>query len=204
MNTPYERRENDSPAEVVWHHSGITKADRALVKSQQPRCIWLTGLSGSGKSTLANALEVTLAKAGRHTYLLDGDNVRHGLNKDLGMSDADRTENIRRVGELSKLMVDAGLIVISAFISPFRSDRDAARALFEPGEFIEVYVEAPLETCEQRDPKGLYQKARQGLIKDFTGIDSPYEAPLAPELVVNTATHDIETCVRQILSVMEL
>lgn len=202
MSSPYERRENDSCAEVIWHKSGVCKADRAALKSQQPRCLWLTGLSGSGKSTLANALEVALAAKGHHTYLLDGDNVRHGLNKDLGMSDHDRTENIRRVGELSKLMVDAGLIVISAFISPFRSDRDSARALFESGEFIEVHVHAPLATCEQRDPKGLYEKARQGLIKDFTGIDSPYEEPEQPELSVNTATHDVDACVEQILALL--
>ncbi|MBA3980990.1 MAG: adenylyl-sulfate kinase [Alcanivorax sp.] len=202
MSSPYEQRDNESVAEVVWHKGGVSKADRAALKSQRPCCLWLTGLSGSGKSTLANALEVALAAEGRHTYLLDGDNVRHGLNKDLGMSDEDRTENIRRVGELSKLMVDAGLIVISAFISPFRSDREAARALFEPGEFIEVYVSAPLETCEQRDPKGLYQKARQGLIKDFTGIDSPYEAPDAPEITVNTATDDLDACVRKVLALL--
>ncbi|MBZ2188126.1 adenylyl-sulfate kinase [Alcanivorax sp. JB21] len=200
MSSPYEQRDNDSPVEVVWHASGVSKADRAKLKGQQARCLWLTGLSGSGKSTLANALEVALAAQGRHTYLLDGDNVRHGLNKDLGMTDEDRTENIRRVGELSKLLVDAGLIVISAFISPFRSDREAARALFEPGEFIEVYVNAPLAACEQRDPKGLYQKAREGLIKDFTGIDSPYEAPEAPEITVDTAADDLDTCVRKVLA----
>ncbi|MCH8545004.1 MAG: adenylyl-sulfate kinase [Alcanivorax sp.] len=202
MKNPYEERDNESPAEVVWHHGGVTKADRAAIKQQTPRCLWLTGLSGSGKSTLANALEVALAESGHHTYLLDGDNVRHGLNKDLGMTDDDRTENIRRVGELSKLLVDAGLIVISAFISPFRSDRESARALFEPGEFIEVYVSASLETCEQRDPKGLYQKARQGLIKDFTGIDSPYEAPDAPEVTVDTGADDLDACVRKVLAMV--
>jgi adenylylsulfate kinase len=178
----------------------VSKADRAKVKGQTPKCIWLTGLSGSGKSTLANALEVALTEQGQHTYLLDGDNVRHGLNKNLGMSDEDRTENIRRVSEVAKLMVDAGLIVVTAFISPFRADRDAARELFEDGEFVEVFVDAPLEECEKRDPKGLYQKARQGIIKEFTGIDSPYEAPAKPELVVNTAENDIEACVKQLIA----
>ncbi|MEO1903415.1 MAG: adenylyl-sulfate kinase [Alcanivorax sp.] len=199
-DTPYQQRENDSQAEVIWHQSNITKADRAKQKSQVPKCIWLTGLSGSGKSTLANALEVALTAQGKHTYLLDGDNVRHGLNKNLGMSDEDRTENIRRVSEVAKLMVDAGLVVVTAFISPFRADRDAARALFEDGEFVEVFVDAPLEKCEERDPKGLYKKARAGQIKEFTGIDSPYEAPDRAEVVINTAENDIETCVKQLIA----
>jgi len=200
MSSPYQEKANESKAHVVWHESNVSKADRAAVKGQKPKCIWLTGLSGSGKSTLANALEVALTEQGRHTYLLDGDNVRHGLNKNLGMSDEDRTENIRRVSEVAKLMVDAGLIVVTAFISPFRADRDAARELFEEGEFVEVFVDAPLEECEKRDPKGLYQKARQGIIKEFTGIDSPYEAPAKPELVVNTAENDIEACVKQLIA----
>ncbi|MEC8880471.1 MAG: adenylyl-sulfate kinase [Pseudomonadota bacterium] len=199
MSGPYERRENESQAEVIWHQTHITKDDRAKQKNQVPKCIWLTGLSGSGKSTLANALEVALTEQGKHTYLLDGDNVRHGLNKNLGMSDEDRTENIRRVSEVAKLMVDAGLVVITAFISPFRADRDAARALFEDGEFVEVFADAPLEECEKRDPKGLYKKARAGEIKEFTGIDSPYEAPANAEVVINTAEHDIGECVRQLI-----
>lgn len=198
-DTPYERRENESQAEVIWHQTHITKDDRAKQKNQVPKCIWLTGLSGSGKSTLANALEVALTEQGKHTYLLDGDNVRHGLNKNLGMSDEDRTENIRRVSEVAKLMVDAGLVVITAFISPFRADRDAARALFEDGEFVEVFADAPLEECEKRDPKGLYKKARAGEIKEFTGIDSPYEAPANAEVVINTAENDIGECVRQLI-----
>lgn len=198
-DTPYQRRENESQAEVIWHQTHITKDDRAKQKNQIPKCIWLTGLSGSGKSTLANALEVALTEQGKHTYLLDGDNVRHGLNKNLGMSDEDRTENIRRVSEVAKLMVDAGLVVITAFISPFRADRDAARALFEDGEFVEVFADAPLEECEKRDPKGLYKKARAGEIKEFTGIDSPYEAPANAEVVINTAEHDIGECVRQLI-----
>ena len=199
-DTPYQRRENESQAEVIWHQTHITKDDRAKQKNQVPKCIWLTGLSGSGKSTLANALEVALTEQGKHTYLLDGDNVRHGLNKNLGMSDEDRTENIRRVSEVAKLMVDAGLVVITAFISPFRADRDAARVLFEDGEFVEVFADAPLEECEKRDPKGLYKKARAGEIKEFTGIDSPYEAPANAEVVINTAEHDIGECVRQLIA----
>ncbi|HIK76005.1 MAG: adenylyl-sulfate kinase [Oceanospirillaceae bacterium] len=199
-DTPYQRRENESQAEVIWHQTHITKDDRAKQKNQVPKCIWLTGLSGSGKSTLANALEVALTEQGKHTYLLDGDNVRHGLNKNLGMSDEDRTENIRRVSEVAKLMVDAGLVVITAFISPFRADRDAARALFEDGEFVEVFADAPLEECEKRDPKGLYKKARAGEIKEFTGIDSPYEAPANAEVVINTAENDIGECVRQLIA----
>ena len=199
-DTPYQQRENDAKAEVIWHQSNISKADRAKQKAQVPKCIWLTGLSGSGKSTLANALEVALTEQGKHTYLLDGDNVRHGLNKNLGMSDEDRTENIRRVSEVAKLMVDAGLVVVTAFISPFRADRDAARALFEDGEFVEVFVDAPLEKCEERDPKGLYKKARAGQIKEFTGIDSPYEAPDRAEVVINTADNDIEACVKQLIA----
>ena len=198
-DTPYEHRENESQAEVIWHQTHITKDDRAKQKNQVPKCIWLTGLSGSGKSTLANALEVALTEQGKHTYLLDGDNVRHGLNKNLGMSDQDRTENIRRVSEVAKLMVDAGLVVITAFISPFRDDRDAARALFEDGEFVEVFADAPLDECEKRDPKGLYKKARAGEIKEFTGIDSPYEAPANAEVVINTAENDIGECVRQLI-----
>jgi len=200
MSGPYEKRDNESQAEVIWHQTHITKDDRAKQKNQVPKCIWLTGLSGSGKSTLANALEVALTEQGKHTYLLDGDNVRHGLNKNLGMSDEDRTENIRRVSEVAKLMVDAGLVVITAFISPFRADRDAARALFEDGEFVEVFADAPLEECEKRDPKGLYKKARAGEIKEFTGIDSPYEAPANAEVVVNTAENDIGECVRQLIA----
>ena len=200
MSTPYQERDNESKAHVVWHQTHISKQDRAAQKQQKPVCIWLTGLSGAGKSTIANALEVALTEQGKHTYLMDGDNVRHGLNKNLGMSDDDRAENIRRVSEVAKLMVDAGLIVVTAFISPFRADRDAARALFEDGEFVEIFVHAPLEECEKRDPKGLYKKARAGEIKEFTGIDSPYEAPEKPEMVINTAENDIEACVREIMA----
>jgi len=165
-----------------------------------PLLIWLTGLSGSGKSTIASALEQRLNKEfGVHTYLLDGDNIRTGLNADLGFSDSDREENIRRIGEVAKLMVDAGLIVITAFISPFQRDRDRVRALLPAGQFWEVYVECPLEICEQRDPKRLYAKARQGQIPEFTGISSPYEAPLRPELVLPTHTETLESCVDQLI-----
>nr|WP_262927469.1 adenylyl-sulfate kinase [Phytohalomonas tamaricis] len=187
-SVPYEHRANDSLAEVIWNRSSVTPAMRAQIKGHAGKCIWFTGLSGSGKSTLANALEAELNRLGCHTMLLDGDNIRHGLCKDLGMSEADRNENIRRIGEVAKLFTDAGIIVITAFISPFQSERDAARALFDEGNFIEVHVDTPLGVCEQRDPKGLYKKARAGQIKDFTGINSPYEAPAEVELRVNTDT----------------
>ena len=157
--------------------------------------LWFTGLSGAGKSTLANQVEKRLHALGRHTYLLDGDNVRHGLNKDLGFTEADRVENIRRVAEVSKLMVDAGLLVLTAFISPFRSERRMARGLMEEGEFIEVFVDTPIAVAEERDPKGLYKKARRGEIKNFTGIDSPYEAPEHAEIRVDTSRQDIQATV---------
>jgi len=172
---------------IHLQHVDVDKAARAAHKGQRPGVVWFTGLSGAGKSTIANLLEKRLHAMGRHTYLLDGDNVRHGLNKDLGFTEADRVENIRRVAEVARLMADAGLIVITAFISPFRAERAMARALVAEGEFIEVHVDTPLEVAEQRDVKGLYKKARRGELKNFTGIDSPYEAPEAPELRVNTA-----------------
>ncbi len=167
---------------VVWHKHEVNKNTRAEQLNQSPRVLWLTGLSGSGKSTLANLLEKKLHEQGKHTYLLDGDNVRHGLCGDLGFSDTDRVENIRRISEVAKLFVDSGCIAITAFISPFKADRAYCRQLLEEGEFIEVFVDTPLEVCEQRDPKGLYKKARSGEIKDFTGIDSAYEAPEQPEV----------------------
>lgn len=171
---------------IVWHEPKVTKEARATIKKQTPRLIWFTGLSGSGKSTLANGLDHYLNQRGYHTYVLDGDNMRHGLNRDLGFSPQDRAENIRRVGEVAKLFVDAGLLVITAFISPYRADRDAVRALLVEGEFIEVFVDTPLEICEQRDPKGLYHQARAGKIRNFTGLDAPYEAPIAAEFTLTT------------------
>ncbi len=167
---------------VSWQALDVNKAARAALNGQRPVCLWFTGLSGSGKSTLANLLEKRLHAEGRHTYILDGDNIRHGLNRDLGFTDADRVENIRRVGEVARLMVDAGLIVIVAFISPFRAERRTARELFSEGEFIEVFVDTPLAICERRDTKGLYKKARAGLLRNFTGIDSAYEPPEQPEI----------------------
>lgn len=167
---------------IVWHQHEINKASRAQQKQQKPAVIWLTGLSGSGKSTIANLLEQKLVAEGRHTYLLDGDNVRHGLCGDLGFSDKDRVENIRRISEVAKLFVDAGTVVITAFISPFRADRDFCRQILDDNEFVEVFVDTPLAVCERRDPKGLYKKARAGDIPHFTGIDSAYEVPNAPEV----------------------
>lgn len=167
---------------VIWHQHQVTKQTRSELKKQKPVVLWFTGLSGAGKSTVAGALESELASLGYHTYLLDGDNVRHGLCSDLGFSSQDRRENIRRIGELAKLMADAGLIVLSAFISPHRAERQMVRDLLPDGEFIEVFVNAPLEVCEKRDPKGLYKKARAGEIPNFTGIDSEYQAPQNPEI----------------------
>lgn len=172
----------------------VNKAARSALKGQNTLCVWFTGLSGSGKSTLANLLDRRLHEAGRHTYLLDGDNVRQGLNRDLGFTEADRVENIRRVAEVARLMTDAGLIVLVSFISPFRDERRMARDLFAPGEFLEVFVDAPLSECEKRDPKGLYAKARRGELKNFTGIDSAYERPKNAELRLNTQECSAAEC----------
>lgn len=185
------------------HPVDIDKAARARQKGQVPRVVWFTGLSGAGKSTIANAVDLALLARGMHSYLLDGDSVRQGLSRDLGFSDSDRAENIRRIGEVAKLMVDAGLIVLVAFISPFRADRRMVRALFEKGEFIEAYMNAPIEVCEKRDPKGLYAKARKGLVPHFTGISAPYEAPEHPELVLDTSRASVADCVEQVLSALE-
>ncbi len=184
---------------VHWQALDIDKNVRGQAKGQRPAVLWFTGLSGSGKSTIANLVERTLFAQGRHTYLLDGDNVRHGLNRDLGFTDADRVENIRRVGEAARLFVDAGLIVLVSFISPFRSERRMARELLAPGEFIEVYVDTPIEICMQRDPKGLYQKAMAGQIKNFTGIDSPYEPPENPDITLSTAVTDPAILAEQVV-----
>lgn len=181
----------------------VTAERRATLKGQQPKVIWLTGLSGAGKSTIANALELELIDAGRHTYLLDGDNVRLGLCQDLGFSNADREENIRRISEVAKLFLDAGLIVITAFISPFLRDRALARSVIGTPNFVEVFIDTPLTECERRDPKGLYKKAREGLIKNFTGIDSAYEPPSAPQIRVNTLEEELSTTVARIVQKLE-
>ncbi len=188
---------------IHWQALEINKQSRATIKHQAPRCVWFTGLSGSGKSTLANLLEKRLHKEGKHTYILDGDNVRHGLNRDLGFTEADRVENIRRVAEVAKLMVDAGLIVLVSFISPFRSERRLARELFAKGEFVEVFVDTPLAECERRDPKGLYAKARRGELKNFTGIDSEYEPPAAAEVHLQTTGIDPASCLMRLLEYLE-
>ena len=187
-----------SESNIVWHQHAVSKSQRSEQKQQQPCVLWFTGLSGSGKSTIAGALEHALIERGNHTYLLDGDNVRHGLCGDLDFSDQARQENIRRVGEVAKLMADAGLIVLSAFISPFTQERDFVRSLLPAAEFIEVHMATPLETCEQRDPKGLYKKARRGEINNFTGIDSDYEMPVNPEIVIDTSVYSIDECVAQL------
>jgi len=184
---------------IAWHHTSVDRAARAQQRGHRSAILWFTGLSGAGKSTLANAVNSALFERGLACYVLDGDNVRHGLCKDLGFSDADREENIRRIGEVSKLFLDAGVVVLTAFVSPFKADRDRARALVADGDFIEIHCAADLDVCEQRDTKGLYAKARAGEIKDFTGISSPYEAPEAPELRVDTGGQTLEQSVELVL-----
>ncbi|TYS25406.1 adenylyl-sulfate kinase [Bacillus subtilis] len=185
--------------DIVWHEASITKEEYQKKNKHKSSILWLTGLSGSGKSTIANAAARELFEQGYQVIVLDGDNIRHGLNKDLGFSDEDRKENIRRIGEVAKLFVQQGTIVITAFISPFREDREQVRQLVEAGEFNEVYIKCDLDICEQRDPKGLYKKARNGEIPFFTGIDSPYEEPEAPELVLDSGQHDREECKNQLI-----
>lgn len=182
-----------------WQVLDVDRAARARMKGQHPRCIWFTGLSGAGKSTVANRVERALHARGLHTYLLDGDNVRHGLNRDLGFTEADRVENLRRVAEVARMMTDAGLIVLVSFISPYRAERAAARSLFDPGDFVEVFVDAPLAEAERRDPKGLYAKARRGELPNFTGVDAPYEAPDAPEIRLDAMLHDPDVLAEQVL-----
>ncbi|SHM72068.1 adenylyl-sulfate kinase [Gracilibacillus kekensis] len=188
---------------IVWHDSVITKQDRIKRNNHQSPVLWFTGLSGSGKSTLTVALENALHERGVRSYRLDGDNIRHGLNANLGFTPDDRKENIRRIGEVSKLLNDAGLFTLTAFISPYQEDRDKVRQIIPDGEFIEVYVKCSLESCEARDPKGLYQKARSGEIKGFTGIDAPYEEPLAPELVIDTESQSVEEAVAEVLEFLK-
>jgi adenylylsulfate kinase len=188
---------------IVWHPGAVTRADREKLNGHRGCIVWLTGLSGSGKSTIAVELEKRLWDRGVRAYILDGDNIRHGLNKNLGFSPADRTENIRRIGEVAKLFTEAGMVAITAFISPYRADRDQVRALVADGDFVEVLVDCPLEVCEQRDVKGLYEKARAGKIPEFTGISAPYEPPLRPELTIRTATQDVAASAAQILGYLE-
>ena len=187
--------------DITWHDGEVTRAMRATLNGHAAATLWFTGLSGSGKSTLSRAVEAALHHRGVRTYVLDGDNVRHGLNADLGFSPEDRQENIRRIGEVTKLLTDAGVVNFSVFISPYREDRDRAREL-QPGDFIEVHVDCTLEVCEARDPKGIYQKARRGLIKDFTGVSVSYEAPERPEVYLNTSTMSIEACVETLISAL--
>ena len=188
---------------IVWHDQTVSREQKQQHKGHKPVLLWYTGLSGSGKSTIANAVEAKLFELGCHTYLLDGDNVRMGLNKGLTFSDEDRVENIRRISEVAKLFVDAGLIVSTAFISPFKADRDQARAIMAEGEFIEVFIDTPIEVCESRDPKGLYKKARAGEIPNFTGISSAFDIPESPELHIKTAEQSIEQSVMQIIQYLQ-
>lgn len=188
---------------IVWHQASISKQDRRQKNNHHSCILWFTGLSASGKSTIANEIAKALFHLNIQQYVLDGDNIRHGLNNDLGFSDHDRTENIRRIGEVAKLFVDDGQIVLTAFISPFQADRDLVRTIVEEDEFIEVYVECSVETCENRDPKGLYKKAKKGEIQNFTGISSPYEAPIHPEITLNTDTLSIEQCVDTVLQFLK-
>ena len=190
-------------AEVVWHASAVQPEEREALLGQRPLTVWLTGLSGAGKSTLATSLERILLEMRRAVYVLDGDNVRHGLNSDLGFSPEDRQENIRRVSEVARLMNDAGLIVITAFISPYRADRAAARRIIGDARFVEVYLNTPLSVCEQRDPKGFYRRARQGGFAQFTGIDAPYEEPFTPDLSIDTSVKPIAECVTAVLELVQ-
>ena len=184
---------------IKFQHFALTQTERAKIKQQTPMCLWMTGLSGAGKSTLANALEQELNKKGKHTYILDGDNLRHGLNSDLGFSETDRNENVRRAAETAKLMIDAGLIAIVGLISPFKKERDWARSLFKDNQFKEIFISTSLEACEHRDTKGLYGKARRGEVKDFTGIDSLYESPDNPDIMIDTENKTVAECAQFIL-----
>src|SRR5579864_7889370 len=188
---------------ITWHEGSVTRQEREQLLNQKGVTVWMTGLSASGKSTIACILEQLLLHRKRHAYRLDGDNIRHGLNKNLGFSAEDRAENIRRIGEVAKLFTDAGVITLTAFISPYRADRNAVRALIEPSEFIEIFVDTPIEVCEARDPKGLYKKARAGQLKGFTGIDDPYEAPEKPELVLDGGKKSIDECADDVMAYLK-
>lgn len=190
---------------ITWHGGTVTREERLTLTKQKPACIWLTGLSACGKSTIAVALEQVLIQRGHVAYVLDGDNIRHGLNKNLGFSPEDRTENIRRIGEVSKLFIDAGVMVMTSFISPYKDDRDKVRAGMKEGEFIEVFVDAPVDVCAKRDPKGLYEKAMRGEIKNFTGVspDAPYEAPDKAEIHLRSDLKSVEECVEEILNYLD-
>ena len=188
---------------IYWHHGKLTAADREKHLAQKGAVVWFTGLSGSGKSTVAREVELALVENGKNTYVLDGDNIRHGLNKNLGFSPDDRKENIRRIGEVAKLFCEANVTVLTAFISPYRTDRDLARSLVPKGQFFEIYCEAPLEICEQRDVKGLYKKARAGVIPEFTGISAPYEAPDQAELILHTGKESLEESTRRLLDLLQ-
>lgn len=189
---------------IIHHNHQVTKEQRVSIKNQKPCILWFTGFSGSGKSTIANAVEVELNRLNKHTYLLDGDNIRLGLNKGLSFSDEDRVENIRRIGEVSKLFVDAGIIVLSAFISPFQKDRELVRNLVKKDEFIEIFIDTPLEVCESRDPKGLYKKARSGKIPNFTGISSPYEEPKNAEIVIKNDNLSVKKATQSIIDYLQI
>jgi adenylylsulfate kinase len=195
---------HDKSSNTVWHHATVTRHWREAMNGHHAVVIWFTGLSGSGKSTLAHAVEEELHQAGCRTFVLDGDNVRHGLCSNLGFSVEDRRENIRRIAEVAKLMTDAGVIAMTAFISPFQEDREGARSLFPHGDFIEIYCSAPLEVCESRDVKGLYARAKAGEVKEFTGISSPYEPPVKSELVVDTGSQTLEDCVAQVMALLRV
>ena len=202
MSVNNEKNENTASTNVVWHHHAVSQVARETQYGHTACVLWYTGLSGSGKSTIANAVDAKLFGRGVKTYLLDGDNIRHGLNGDLGFSDRDRVENIRRIGEVSRLFVDAGLLVSTAFISPFTADRQMVRQLIAEGRFIEIFIDTPLAICEQRDPKGLYKKARAGQIRHFTGIDSDYECPVNPEIHISTVDKSVEQCADEVINAL--
>ena len=196
--------ENLKNSNIFWQNTKLDKKTRHEKLRYKPCILWFTGLSGSGKSTLASHIEYALFQKGIHCYVLDGDNIRHGLNKNLGFSPEDRTENIRRIGEVARLFIDAGIIVLTAFISPYQADRDHVRKLVEPSEFIEIFLDCSVEICEQRDTKGLYKKARAGIIPEFTGISAPYEKPLVPEITLSTSMFSIEQCSQVVLSYLRI